>query len=438
MKFPSLIHLILCFISWTFSLQATQVNIPEDIEEGLHVLKGSPSFKYYVSMENAQKVIEFNKILSLENDVSIKSAWPLEFNSEFKCRNLSITYAGQPHKVHNNGVLECTGLHLYHSQTPIYFVNKGTCRWIHHSDEPNESKRMNLEGFILLNEPYGRILIESSIEFYWGKEESPTPKRSPAAKKRSSGQGLVYGIESSGGVARIQNYGVIKGSQDMALDVPTYIHEGGIISTKRDRKIRFSKKEPCPVYSIIRIPEKFLLSYGKGDFSAGQLGEKTAAYYYTQFEKIPEEKIVSFKENNSDHGIDLLCATSPKAIVHECKNLGSSTFKLSPSKSKGKQCSKKWIESYFLAMAKNVKEDSKEIPEDSVLKIFQEKDHKDKEVYRSILKITLSNPEEVSLKETLSENHLLLNGNSISHVETRIGPLPLYYCQRNIDAAFND
>src|SRR5262249_29700836 len=102
--------------------------------------------------------------------------------------------------------------------------------------------------------------------------------------------------------------------------------------------------------------------------TAGQIGEETAKYYYQTFEKkFDKENIGSFKVNNSDNGIDILCNGDP-VIIHESKNYSDSLFHLSTS-STGLQCSKKWLSSHFSEMLLSMEKDKKSIKlaEDSKL-----------------------------------------------------------------------
>lgn len=419
-KFIILISIIITTFV-LYSLDAAQLTIKEDLDDGVYSSKSSP-FTYTILTENQRKIVSFHKTLSLNEDVFIQSALPIEFNSNLKCNKLSITYTNSSYKIHNNGRINCTNLSVVHAENILYFVNKGTC--IFRKINQNFEKRaINLENFILKNKLNGTILTQFHINFTWNRNH-------PSER-------FVYDIQKTADEARIQNYGVIKGTQNIDLDTSVYMSENSIISTHRSKKIRFSQERNYPVYALTRIPQSDLISYVKGELLPGQLGEKAAVHYYTKFENISLNNITSFKANNSDNGIDLMCATSPQIIVHECKNYSDSSFSLSSSKNSGNQCSKKWIEGHFEGMKKVLeKNKTPYASNDPLLIALQETNTKDQKLYQTILNTTAYSQNGV-LKNSLPENKLILNGNSIYHVQTPIKPIPLYYCQRNIDEAFS-
>lgn len=404
------------------SVDAARLTIKEDMIDGFHSLESSPLI-FSISTENKKRFVSFNKPLSLDEDILIQSDLPIEFNSELKCKNLSITYLKDAYKIRNNGSIDCINLNAEHQNHLIYFVNKGTCVF-RKINENFEKRQINLENFILLNKPNGKIETQFHINFTWDKN-LPSER-------------FVYDIQKTPDVARIQNYGVIKGTRNIDLDISVYMSENSLISTDRRYKIRFSNEKLYPVYALTRIPAKYLMSYVKGEILSGQLGEMAAVHYYQNFEKIPSSQITSFKANNSDNGIDLMCVTPQKIVIHECKNYSDSSFSLSLSKKNGKQCSQKWIEGYFEGMKKiSEKKQNEYKSTDSLLRELQKSNDNNSKLHKIILKTTKYS-DNGKLNKSLPENNLILNGNSIYHVQTPLNvKIPLYYCQRNIDTAFS-
>jgi len=243
--------------------------------------------------------------------------------------------------------------------------------------------------------------------------------------------------------ARIRNHGIIESQQDIQLNVPVYIGENGIIKTHRKNRIKYSKERTYPVYAIIRIPQADLLSYIKQTLTAGQLGEEAAKYYYQTFQNFSEDNIGSFKTNNSDNGLDIVCYDDP-VIVHESKNYCNSLFDLSTSKAGVTQCSKPWLEGHFSGMLLSVNEDKGIIAgagesedQDPILHEILEQKIKNVAFFEDIIKTLKIKKKKNGV--TFKKTKLVLNGSSIYHVKTPLVggvTLPFYYCQRNIEAAY--
>lgn len=387
--------------------------------------RNKESVFYEVRKEGKKpKTLFFHKPITLKDSFTVKTQLPIIFTAPIECEVLMIDYTGKCYDAINQNSITCQKLQLVHKINLVYFYNNGEVIFSKKTKNPVEVRQVSLKDYVFIN--HGTLHSKCGLTFTWGKG---LPE-----------EGLLYDIkEGEEDEARIQNYGTIQSTQDIKLDVPVYIGSEGIIKTSRGKKIHHSNERTYPVYAIVRIPEDVLLSYISQTITPGQLGEESAKHFYQKFELIPTESIGTFKVNNSDNGLDVVCKGNP-VVVHESKNYSDSSFSLSKSSAGVLQCSRPWLAGHFSSMLSSIQTDEKTIAEeledqdDVITEIIKQKKEKIK-FCKSI--ITTLNIKKNKRLITFDETKLVLNGSSIYHVTTPLEgvSIPFYYCQRNIQSA---
>ena len=423
----------LCLCQSNSLIAVFEIDAEEDTTLGQHEKITNPKKRneikvaYDIKKREGIKSLIFKNSIELKEDFKIRTPFSVIFKGGIKCDKLIIEFTQDADAVTNDGELFCQGLQLVHKKHLIYLYNNKKIVLKKKMDNPLEVKIVNLKDYILVNN--GKFFSDCGLKFTWNKE---LPKEL-----------LTYGDDE----ARIQNYGVIKSNHNIQLGVPVFIGENGIIKTDRKSRIKYLGGSNYPIYAIIRIPEDLLLSYMKKSIAAAQLGEESAKYYYAEFEHFLEgNEIGTFKANNSDNGLDVICNGYP-VVIHESKNYSDSTFKLTKSTTTEiTQCSKEWLKGHFSEMFSAIQRDKMIIKEaekkglensDPIIsKMIKEKKESVK-FYESVIAHLKLKEEKVDLN--LKKLKLILNGNSIQHINPSLENvcIPTYYCQRNIDAAYS-
>lgn len=410
-----------------------EIDAEEDTALGEHEKIKNPKKKNEIKVAyNIEKFQGINSLIfkdsiELKEDFKIRTPFSVIFKGDIRCDKLSIEFTKDADAVTNDGELSCQGLQLVHKKHLISLYNNKKIILKKQIDNPLEIKIVNLKDYILVN--YGKFFSDCGLKFAWNKE---LPKEL-----------LTYGDDE----ARIQNYGIIKSNHNIQLGVPVFIGEKGIIKTDRKSRIKYLGGNNYPIYAIIRIPKNLLLLYMGKKIAAAQLGEETAKHYYAEFEhNLEENKIGTFKANNSDNGLDVICNRYP-VVIHESKNFSNSTFKLTTSTTTEiTQCSKGWLKGHFSEMFSAIQRDKKIIKgaeekglvnSDPILSKMIKEKKKSVEFYESVIDYLELKEEKVDLN--LKKSKLILNGNSIQHVMSPLDSvsIPTYYCQRNIDEAYS-
>jgi hypothetical protein len=421
---------ILSFWLWEINLlKAAQIAAEDKKLLGVYN-DNKNNIQYEIREENGIKKLIFENDLFLNKNLTIKTYFPVVFDAKIQCLALSVKYTNEDLIANqitctNLRSIRCNILSLFHEIYIVNLFNEKTGE-IFLTDKKVNSysyKNIKLDNYKLYN--YGKFHSDIGLKFTWEKGD---PKNS-----------LVYRNDKP----RIHNEGIIESPNNIYLYVPTYIGQNGIIKTPRHKKIVLDGKlqDQYPVYAITQVPLCILEKYILQLISSGQLGEECARSYYQKFGAVSEDNIGTFKVNNSDNGIDIICYTNYHVIVHESKNIVPSSFQLSTSTT-GTQCSRIWLEPYLSTMSDRIRADKIIIDDekanidqgdDPIMKGILEQKNKNLDFYKKILG-KLNNGK---LKKNLKNNKLMLNGSSIYHVKTPLEKaLPFYYCQRTIDAVF--